>query len=341
MGGLPVVYTSYQKVGDDQVRKKFEQAWGVSGLDESPGLTITAMMEAADKGELKALYVMGENPFLSDPDIKHIERALSNLDLLVVQDIFLSQTAKMADIVLPAACFAEKTGTYTNTERRVQLAIKAVEPPGAARADWEIIQDLCNRSGYAMSYSDPSEIMAEINRVSPSYAGITHERLERSFGLAWPCPTAEHPGTPYLHKDGFTKGTGSFLPCDFKPLAEPPDNEYDFILTTGRVYFQYHTGTMTRQVGILEREAPEPLLEINPEDAARLGIRNRDMVEISSRRGTLTIRAEVTGRVPRRVVFSTFHFHEAPINLLTNPAHDPVSGIPEYKGCAVKIRRCA
>jgi predicted molibdopterin-dependent oxidoreductase YjgC len=223
----------------------------------------------------------------------------------------------------------------------VQLAIKAVEPPGAARADWEIIQDLCNRSGYAMSYSDPSEIMAEINRVSPSYAGITHERLERSFGLAWPCPTAEHPGTPYLHKDGFTKGTGSFLPCDFKPLAEPPDNEYDFILTTGRVYFQYHTGTMTRQVGILEREAPEPLLEINPEDAARLGIRNRDMVEISSRRGTLTIRAEVTGRVPRRVVFSTFHFHEAPINLLTNPAHDPVSGIPEYKGCAVKIRRCA
>lgn len=341
MGGLPVVYTAYQKVGDGAVKKRFEDAWGVTGLDEAPGLTITTMMEAADKGGLKALYVMGENPLLSDPDAKHIERALSNLDFLVVQDIFLSETASLADVVLPAACFAEKTGTYTNTERRVQLAQKAVEPPGSARADWEIIQDVCNRAGYPMNYSDPSEIMAEINGVTPSYAGVTYARLRQGFGLAWPCPNEEHPGTAYLHKDKFTKGPGSFLPCDFKPLAEPPDGEYDFILTTGRVYFQYHTGTMSRQVGILEREAPEPLVEINPEDARRLGIRNRDLVEISSRRGVVRIKAEVTGRVPRKVIFSTFHFHEAPVNLLTNPAHDPVSGIPEYKGCAVKIRRCA
>ncbi len=341
MGGLPVVYTGYQKVGDEPVIQKFSDAWGVDDLDKAPGLTITTMMEAADRGELKALYVMGENPYLSDPDSKHIERALSNLDLLVVQDIFLSETAALADVVLPAACFAEKAGTYTNTERRVQLSCKAVDPPGSARADWEIIQDVCARAGYPMSYADPSEIMAEINRVTPSYAGITYPRLEMGYGLSWPCPNEEHPGTAYLHKDRFSKGLGTFLPCEFKPMAEPPDTEYDFILTTGRMYFQYHTGTMSRRVGILEREAPEPLVEINPEDARKLGIRDRDLVEITSRRGAVKIKAEVTARVPRKVVFSTFHFHEVPINLLTNPAHDPVSGIPEYKGCAVKIRRCA
>jgi formate dehydrogenase major subunit len=259
----------------------------------------------------------------------------------VVQDIFLSETARLADVVLPAACFAEKTGTYSNTERRVQLARKAVDPPGSARADWEIIQEVCTRAGYPMSYGDTSEIMAEINRLTPSYGGITYDRLRDSYGLQWPCLNDEHPGTAFLHKDKFTKGLGTFLPCEFKPLAEVPDSEYDFILTTGRVYFQYHTGTMTRKIDILEREAPESIAEINPEDARKIGIRSNDFIEISSRRGSIKLKAEVTERVPRKVVFSTFHFVEAPVNLLTNSAHDPVSGIPEYKGCAVKVRRAS
>ncbi len=341
MGALPVVYTGYQKVIDPAVKTKFEQAWQVEGLDDKAGLTITSMMAAAQRGDLKALYIMGENPLMSDPDTRHIELALSNLDFLVVQDIFLTETASLADVVLPAASFAEKSGTYTNTERRVQISHKAVEPPGQARADWEIIQEVCRRAGYPMDYRSPDDILQEINRVTPSYAGITLDRVEKEFGLQWPCPNEDHPGTAYLHKDKFTKGLGTFLPCDFKPLAEVPDEEYDFILTTGRVYYQYHTGTMSRRIELLEREAPEAVVEVNPDDARRLGIRNNDRVELSSRRGTITLKAEITQRVPHKVVFSTFHFREAQVNLLTNPAHDPVSGIPEYKGCAVKIRRCA
>jgi formate dehydrogenase alpha subunit len=341
MGALPTVYTGYQKVIDKAVKDKFEDAWNIVGLDEKPGLTITTMMEAAQKGDLKALYVMGENPMMSDPDTTHIELALSNLDFLIVQDIFLSETATLADVVLPAASFAEKSGTYTNTERRVQLSYKAIEPPGLARADWEIIREICNLSGFAMDYKSPADILKEINQVTPSYAGITFERVEKEFGLQWPCPNEDHPGTTYLHKDQFTKGLGTFLPCEFKPLAEVPDSEYEFILTTGRVYYQYHTGTMTRRVNLLDREAPEPVVEINPDDARRLGIRNNDLVELTSRRGSITLKAEITERVPKKVVFSTFHFEEAPVNLLTNSAHDPVSGIPEYKGCAVKMRRCA
>jgi len=341
MGGLPGVLTGYQRVNDGAVMKKFEDAWGVSGLDNKPGLTITGMIAAAHRGDLKALYIMGENPLMSDPDVTHVERSLSNLDFLVVQDIFLTETAALADVVLPAACFAEKEGTYTNTERRVQLSRKAVDPPGQARADWDIVAEVCKRSGLAADYQSPGEIMNEINKLTPSYAGITYSRLSSGYGLAWPCPNTDHPGTPYLHRDQFTKGKGSFLPCDFKPVSEVPDEEYDFTLTTGRVYFQYHTGTMTRRVDLLEREAPEPFVEMNPEDAKKLGIRNNDMIEVSSRRGAITLKAEVTDRVPKRVLFTTFHYHEAQANLLTNPVHDPIAEIPEYKGCAVKVRRCS
>jgi predicted molibdopterin-dependent oxidoreductase YjgC len=278
---------------------------------------------------------------LSDPDSSHIELALSNLDFLVVQDIFMSETARLADVVLPATSFAEKSGTYTNTERKVQIAHKAIDPPGSAMDDWEIVCEVSRRSGYPMNYGSTGEILKEINELTPSYAGITRERLVNGYGLQWPCPTEEHPGTPYLHKDKFTKGLGSFLPCDFKPVSEVPDEEYDFLLTTGRVYYHFHTGTMTRRISILDREAPEPLVEINPDDARRLGIKNNDEVELISRRRSIKVKAEVTDRVPKRVVFSTFHFHEAPVNLLTNPVFDPVSGIPEYKGCAVRVRRCA
>ena len=340
MGGLPNVYTGYQPVVDAGAKKKFEDAWGVKGLDDKAGLTITDMMAAAGKGTVKALYVMGENPMVSDPDTSHIEHALSSLDFLVVQDIFLTETAARADVVLPAASFAEKGGTYTNTERRVQLSEKAVTPPGLAKPDWEIICRVSTRAGYPMHYGSPADVLKEINVLTPSYGGITSDRLEKSHGLQWPCPNEEHPGTPYLHRDRFSKGNGTFLPCDFKPVAEAPDEEYDFMLTTGRIYYQYHTGTMTRRTSILEREAPAPLIEINPDDAKKMGIRKDDMVELTSRRGSIKARAEITTRVPRKVVFTTFHFHEAPVNVLTNPAHDPVAKIPEYKGCAVKVRRC-
>ena len=340
MGALPNVFSGYQPVADAAARKKFEEAWGVGELDGRPGLTIGEMMDAALRREVRALYVMGENPIMSDPNSSHIEQALSNLDILVVQDIFLSETAARADVVLPAASFAERDGTYTNTERRVQLSRKSVSPPGSARPDWTIICELSRLCGYPMDYDSTAEIMKEINRVTPSYGGITYPRLENSHGLQWPCPTEDHPGTAYLHRERFSKGKGTFLPCEFKPLAEQPDEEYDFLLTTGRIYFHYHTGTMTRRISALSREAPEARVEIHPEDAQRLGIRNNDMVEIASRRGAAKARAELTVRVPRKVVFSTFHYSESPINSLTNPAVDPAAKIPEYKGCAVKVRRC-
>jgi len=341
MGGLPGVFSGYQRVNDPQAVDKFEKAWGVSGLNTKPGLTITGMINAAHAGALKALYVMGENPLISDPDLTHVEHALGNLEFLVVQDIFLTETAELADVVLPAASFAEKDGTYTNTERRVQLARKAIDPPGKARADWEIIADLLARLGLRADYPDTASVMREINALTPSYAGITYERLEKGHGLQWPCPTTEHPGTVFLHRDQFTKGKGSFLPCEYRQPAESPDEEYDFTLTTGRVYFQYHTGTMSRRVDILEREAPFPTLEINPEDAKRHGIRSNDMVEVESRRGSIRLRAEVTARVPRKVLFTTFHYRESPVNRLTVSAFDPVAEIPELKGCSVRIRRCS
>ena len=338
MGALPNVYCGYQSVAAAEIRDKFETAWG-RPLNDKPGLTITDMMSAALRGDLKAMFIMGENPMMSDPDTTHIERALANLDFLVVQDIFVTETARLADVVLPGAAFSEKTGTYTNTERRVQLAHAATAPPQDARADWEIICALSMHAGYPMVYDSPRDIMREINTLTPSYAGITYERLEACHGLQWPCPTPEHPGTPILHRDKFTKGLGTFLPCDFKPLAEVPDEEFDFILTTGRISYQYHTGTMTRRTNLLEREAPHAQVQIHPEDARRLSIGNCDLVEISSRRGTVRMQAEITDQVPRKVLFTTFHFHEAPVNKLTNPACDPISKIPEYKGCAVMIRR--
>ncbi|MBN1636690.1 MAG: molybdopterin-dependent oxidoreductase, partial [Deltaproteobacteria bacterium] len=291
MGALPVVYSGYQKVIDEGIKIKFEQAWGVEGLDNTAGLTITDMMDSAQKGDLKALYVMGENPMMSDPDSTSIELALSNLDFLVVQDIFLSETAQLADVVLPAASFAEKSGTYTNTERRVQISEKAIDPPGQARADWEIICEVSRLCGYEMNYQSPDDILHEINMLTPSYAGISAQRLKQGFGLQWPCPNEDHPGTVFLHKGQFSKGLGTFFPCEFKPVSEVPDEEYEFLLTTGRIYYHFHTGTMTRRTNILDREAPSPLVEINPEDAKRLGIRDNDLVELTSRRGSIRLKA--------------------------------------------------
>lgn len=335
MGALPVSFPAYQRVDDDQVRAKFEKAWGVP-LSGKPGLTVVEIMNAAHKGEIKGLHVMGENLMLSDPDLTHVEESLKKLDFLVVQDIFLTETAKFADVVLPSACFAEKEGTFSNTERRVQRVRKAVEAPGEAKQDWMIISELAQKMGYPMKYGSASEIMNELGTVTPSYAGISFARLEGE-GLQWPCPTAEHPGTKYLHKDKFSRGKGLFTAIEFKPSAEQTDSSYPLILTTGRVLYHYHTGTMTRLSRGSSERYPESLVEINPADAESHGIKNGDMVRVSSRRGSVEAKANVTGKSPKGTIFMNFHFREAAVNRLTNPALDPVGKIPEYKVCAVKI----
>jgi predicted molibdopterin-dependent oxidoreductase YjgC len=295
------------------------------------------MMEAAHQGEIKALYVMGENPMISDPDLGHVEAGLKHLELLVVQDLFLTETARLADAVFPSACFAEKDGTFTNTERRVQRVRRAVPAPGQARADWEIIADLATRMGTPMAYGAAAEIMAEINRVTPSYAGITYDRIEKA-GIQWPCPNTDHPGTRFLHKDRFTRGRGLFHAVAYVPPAELPDEAYPLLLSTGRVLYHYHTGTMTRlSQGATERY-PESLAEIHPTDAKKLDIRDGQMVKITSRRGSVTAKAKVTTRSDEGMVFMNFHFHEAAVNLLTNPALDPIGKIPEYKVCAVRVQ---
>jgi formate dehydrogenase alpha subunit len=335
MGCLPNVYPAYQNVGADDARAKFENAWGVK-LPAKPGLTVIDMSRAADEGTLKALYCMGENMLLSDPDLHHLEKALRKLELFVVQDIFRTETAEFAHVVLPTACFAEKGGTFTNTERRVQRVRKAVEPPGQARTDWEIIADLSTRVGYPMKYAKPREIWTEIRQVTPSYAGITYERIGRQ-GLQWPCPNTDHPGTKYLHKDRFTRGLGLFTPIDFIPPAEMPDKDYPLYLTTGRVLYQYHTGTMTRRARGCNERYPESLVEIHPNDAAKYGITDGRTVRVASRRGAVEAKASLTERSPEGTVFMSFHFNEARVNLITNPAFDPVCKIREYKVCACKI----
>jgi formate dehydrogenase major subunit len=335
MGALPNVFTGYQPVANDEARAKFEKAWGVT-LPPKPGLTIVETLNAAHEGKVKALYVMGENPMLSDPDLNHAKEALNHLDLLIVQDILLSETAEIAHVVLPAACFAEKDGTFSNTERRVQMVRKAVEAPGQAKADWEIIAELSTKMGYPMGYATPEDIMKEINALTPSYAGITYNRLEK-FGIQWPCPNSTHPGTKFLHQDRFSRGLGLLSAIEYIPPAEVPDAEYPFVMTTGRVLYQYHTATMSRlSKGIMER-CPESLVEINPKDAEKLGVCAGQFVKVSSRRGVVQAKSEVTTRVSEGTIFMNFHFKEAAVNLLTNPALDPIAKIPEYKVCAVKV----
>jgi predicted molibdopterin-dependent oxidoreductase YjgC len=338
MGALPDVYPGYQAVADGSIRSKFEAAWGGS-LPTSPGLTITEIIDAAYDKKIKAIYLIGENPVLSEPDIAHATEALERLEFLVVQDIFLSETAKLADVVLPGASFAEKDGTFTNTERRVQRIRKALEPVGNCRADWWITCELGKRmGGRGFDFAHPSQIMEEISTLTPSYGGISYERLEDG-GLQWPCPTPDHPGTPILHTERFTRGRGRFIPLEYKPPMELPDDEYPLVLTTGRSLYQFHTGTMTRKVEGLNILRGEGLVEINPEDASSLGISDGDMVKVISRRGEVVARAKVTEVSPVGVVFMTFHFAESPANLLTNPVLDPVAKIPEFKVCAVRIER--
>jgi len=339
MGALPNVYSGYQSVTDEAARAKFEKAWGVK-LPDKAGLTVTEMTDAALNGSLKAMYIMGENPMLSDPDINHVKKALSSLDFLVVQDIFLSETAQLAHVVLPGCSFAEKEGTFTGTDRRVQRVRKAIEPIGDSKPDWLIISELAKKMGSkGFDYKSAEEIMDEIARLTPSYAGISYQRLDNGEVLAWPCPSKEHPGTRFLHKDVFVRGKGRFFAVDYKEPAELPDKEYPFILTTGRLMFQYHTGTMTRRIPALERELPTGFVEINTEDAKRLSIAQGEKVKVKSRRGEIEIRAFITDGIRPGVVFIPFHFAECAANALTARNIDPEAKIPELKVCAVKVSK--
>ena len=338
MGGLPNVFSGYQVVTDANNRKKMEEAWGVSGLPDTVGLTMTDMLPAVLKGEIKALYIVGENPVVSDPDQNHAVKELQALDFLVVQDIFLTETAQLADVVLPGVTFAEKDGTFSNTERRVARVRQAVPPLPGAKQDWQIISEIASRMGYPMHYNHPEEIFEEIRKVTPSYAGITYKRLEAG-GIQWPCPTEDHPGTMFLHKDKFARGLGAFFAIDHKDPAEMPDPEYPLYLTTGRLLFQYHTGTMSRKAAGLVEKAPECQVEISDLDAAAYGIATGDRVRVKSRRGEITAKAQVSPKAVPGTVFVPFHYAEAAANRLTNAALDPVSRIPEYKVCAVQIEK--
>jgi formate dehydrogenase alpha subunit len=337
MGALPDVYPGYQKVQIKGNKEKFERFWGVS-LSDRPGLTIVEMTRAALKGSIKAFYIMGENPMVTDPDLNHVEEAFRKTELLVVQDIFLTETGKIADVVLPAASFAEKFGTFTNTERRVQQVRKALKEPGNARQDWDIIRDLSTRMLYPMEYTNAEEIFEEIREVTPQYAGITYKRLGLR-GIQWPCPDASHPGTPILHKEKIARGKGLLIPVDFRFPAETPDSEYPFILTTGRDYYHFHSATMTGKGKLISDFSPESLAELNPEDAKNLGISDGDTVRLESRRGHVILKAQIAEDIPKGVIFNRFHFVKSPINRLTNPILDPESKIPEFKVSAVKIEK--
>ena len=349
MGGLPDVYPAYQKVNVDDNRKKFEAAWGVE-LDGTFGLKVTEMMPAAAAGNLKALYILGENPVMSDPDTNHIRHCLESLDFMVLQEIFPSETAEYADVLLPGPTFVEKSGTFTNTERRVQIVRQAVEPVGEAHQDWIIIQDLANRvldygkrkveAGArfaAWNYSDPSQIMDEIAALAPSYAGVSHNRLENGERLQWPVKGLDQPGTPILHIGKFTRGLGKFAVTSYVDPAELPNNEYPMLLSTGRVLYHWHGGEMTRRAQGLLEVYSHALVEVNPDDAVRIGINGNKRVRIASRRGVIEAEAWVTDRVPPGIVYANFHFPDSNANNLTIAALDPISKIPQFKVCAVKV----
>jgi len=342
MGALPNVFPAYQQVADDAAREKIQKAWGGIELSGAPGLTLGEMFHGMAEGKIKAAYLMGENPALSDPDAAHIREALSKLEFFVVQDIFLTETAELAHVVLPAASFAEKEGTFSNTERRVQRVRKVIDPVGQSKPDWEITCLIAQKMGaMGFDFADAEAVFKEIAKVTPSYAGISYERLDNEGGLQWPCPSSSSPGIQYLHKGNFVRGKGFFSPLSYRPSAEQPDTEYPLILTTGRSAFHYHTGTMTRKSDGLNALHPEAMVWINPTDADGAGIADGDLIAISSRRGTINARAKVTDDVQKGVLFMSFHFAEACANILTNPASDPVSKTPELKVCAVKVEKLA
>ena len=338
LGGLPNVFPGYQSVTEEAVRRKFANGWGIpyEHLSANVGKTATEIMDAVLEGKIRAIYIMGENPILSDPDQTHVRRALEAVDFLVVQDIFLNETAEFADVVLSGVSFAEKEGTFTNTERRVQLIRKALPTTGDGKPDWMIITKLAQEMGESWTYDNTTEIFDEMARLTPQYEGMSHARLEQG-GLQWPCPTIDHPGTPILHVGEFARGLGLFSVIEYREPAELPDVEYPFILSTGRVLFHWHGGTLSRRSPGLDSLAPEAEIEINPDDASRLEVHDGQVVKVRSRRGSVFAAAVVTQRSQPGIVFMTFHYAEAAANLLTANHLDPVAKIPEYKISAVQL----
>ena len=341
-GATPVFYPGYQRVDNPQVQAKYEASWGVE-LSPEPGLNLNEMMKEVGKS-IRGLFVMGEDIVLSEPNCMELEKGLNNCEFLVLQDIFLNETARFADVIFPAAAFAEKEGVFTNSERRVQRVRKGVEPPGQARADWEILVHLANACGASWRFDSPAEIYDELVRDAPNFAGLSHARLDRTpeqgpSGLQWPCPTADHPGTRFLHENGVLRGKGLFEAVDFRPPMELPDEDFGLILSTGRTLYHYNAATQTRRESGLAAKQSEAFVEIHPFDARKRGIEGGDMVELSTRRGTIQARALVSRQVRPGCIWTPLHFAEARANVVTNDAGDPVTGTAEYKVCAAEVKR--
>jgi formate dehydrogenase major subunit len=336
-----MMYPDYQRVDDDATRSRFEQAWGVApgSLDAQPGLTVVEVMHAAKQGKVRGLYVMGENPAMSDPDVNHAREALAALDHLVVQDIFLTETGYFADVILPASAFAEKTGTFTNTDRMVQMGRQALQPPGQARQDIWIIQEFAKQMGLDWQYKHVSEVFDEMRHTMPSIAGMTWDRLEREHSITYPCVNEGDPGDPVVFIDDFPRegGRGRFVPADIIPANERPDADYPMVLITGRQLEHWHTGSMTRRATMLDAIEPDPVALIHPLDLEAMGISPGEVVTVESRRGSVSLYARADDSSPRGGVFIAFCYYEAAANKLTNSALDPFAKIPEFKYCAIRV----
>ena len=338
-GASPVFYPGYQRVDDPAAQAKYEAAWGVS-LSPEPGLNLNVMMKQLGK-QIRALYVMGEDIVVSEPNASKLEEGINGLEFLVVQDIFVNETCRFADVILPAAAFAEKGGTFTNSERRVQLVRPAVQPPPGARPDWQILQDLANASGGSWDFPDPAAVYAELARDAPKFAGISHARVAEEGGLQWPCPTADHPGTGFLHQGRVLRGKGLMQAVAYRPSLERPDEVYPLFLSTGRTLYHYNAATQTRREEGLAAKQSDPWIEIHPRDAGRRGISDGDVVRVTTRRGQVEVRAVLSRQVRRGCLWMPFHFAEARANLLTNDAGDPVTQTAEFKVCAAEVTKLA
>lgn len=336
-GATPVFYPGYQRAEDPAVREKFGRAWGVE-QNPNQGLNLNEMMKAMGDGRLRGLYLMGEDIVISEPNVERVEEALNEIEFLVVQDIFFNESCRWADVVLPAACFAEKDGVFTNSDRRVQRVRKGVDPPGRARADWQILCEVMKRAGLDQpDYQDPGEIYAEMAALAPKFGGISHQRIEREGGLQWPVETPDAPSTEFLHKGGVLRGKGLFQAVEFRPPFESPDPEYPLVLSTGRTLYHYNAATQTRRSQGLSQKQPESFVEIHPGNAYKLGIEDGQMVDVVSRRGRVRCRAMISRQVRRGAIWMPFHFPESKTNYLTTDAGDAVTGTGEYKVCAARI----